>query len=1093
MTMLIKAWLLCQLAVVSVEMLESLPSMETFFGLKLTCTFPPATCFNRCFGIDSRGSSCKCDKLCVVFGDCCPDFYTFCYIFPNNEIMLKFIKSNGRPELTEQEMNRIEAFADSSSCNKVMIGNFGNYIYIRSIATCNKDYPNGDIKDKCEGRTRAFPLDIPLSVLSTPFMTYQNVYCAVCNYLDLTEGIKYWSAKIKCQVDIAVTLRTIEELRLYPEERCQTLLTSPDDVQLRICDGHLDHQSCSKNKEVQIPPDTSEREARSVSDSGPYVKAGYVGSGGVKYPSSSGRHDIRKRNADDTQEVNITLFNSGSDNTGHNVTKVDAFQRSASSSNDNLTEIDKASTPSLLLKTTSLPTESVTIAEKTIITTQVVKSQVVPMRMPFNLEADSSNNTVSTVASTDSPRDPLQAELNIQDSENTNSDVLIENNLSLLCDAYYYQYNRDRMWYKNPHCYACQHGWGVFKDTNTTSKRNEIKCRFTRLFDQEMGLWPSGTKEVNHQFGVYGNTFVFYSSDLGTVLDEVPSNCDIGAVYDMISHTCKATECPQGFLPYFETCVNTTLYSLYISNINDSTTLYVTMDGSTTAIYDRYLDLVQNVVDDLESVDFNKVELDQSSGMVSVNRSIKLTSLDLVKQGYLTEHITAHGELFIEHIFTLLQLKITVPILFNDTSQTLHDLMYGDSKQFLLENYNMTIRNYEVGTVQSCPTGISQTHTNLPMISIGRHVFVDIMKQLVDISKARFTIGRNANNSWIVESITYCGRTIFTEGQTVKTTSTISLLCNDTVTLDRAMFDEIGERVRLKTGELMAPSDFVRNGEDLVVCREALSQQSLILDRNSQILYKNILTIISIILKLLTFLVSICRKYSIQGGAYFYILALTTSFIDVVHLLENLTIVIIPTILPIMLHFSWLFALYNSMAWCINMIGSDSKRTISCCSRHLVISAIVPIATVVICATGDINDPPWDIGYGSNSHIFSAKPNVVLYGYVLPASVAVVITVLCHIYRIVRRKMYEKDKIFYSCNMLVTGLLVVQFTFGCLEGREDSTVFYYLYFTSSIIVSWTFLAICVLIWMKKPTRLSSSLKYMEATTTKSENIYETAD
>ncbi|KAK6175308.1 hypothetical protein SNE40_013797 [Patella caerulea] len=1053
-------------------MLEPPPLMETFFGLKFSCTSPSTSCFNRCLGSNPFPTfvpSCMCDQLCVVFGDCCSDYYTLCNIFPNNEIMLNFIKSNGRTKLTEQEMDRIEVFVDSSSCNKVMIGT--NEKYIKSIVTCNKDYPDRDIKDKCEGRQSAFPLDIPLSVLSTPFMTYQNVYCAVCNNLDLTYGIKYWSANIKCQVDNKVTLRTVEDLQGYPEESCQTLLTEPDNLQVRFCDMHLDHRSCSENNE------------------GLNVKDGYIGGGGVKDTSYTGRHGrpIRKRNADDTQDVNITLLNSGSDNKGQNVTNVNAFQRSASS-NDNITEIDKASTPSQSLKTIFLPTDSVTIAEKTTITAPVVKSEEVPVTVAFNLETDSSDNTVSTVAGTDSPRDPLQAEMN------KNSDILIENNLPVLCDAYYYRYKRDELWYKNPHCYACQHGWGVFKDANTTSKRNEIDCHFARFFNREFGIWSPDTKDVNHQVAVYANKFGFYSSDLGRMLDDVPSNCGIAAVYDMISQTCKATGCPRGYLPYHEACFDALLYSLYFSNTNHSTALYVTMNGSTTEIYDRYLDLVQNVVDGLEFVDFNKLELDQSSGMNSVKRGVKLTSLDLVKQGSITEHITAFGETLYKHSLTRLQLKFSVPILFNDMSKTLYDLMYGENKQFFLSIDNMTIRNYEVGTIHVCPVGILQTHTNLPMITIGQHVFVDIKKQLVDISKARFTIGRNANNSWIVESITICGRIISAEGQTVRTISTIPPLCNNTVTLDRVMFDEIGERVRLKTGQLIPPSDFVRNGEELVVCRESLlPEQSLIQDPNSQILYKNTLTIISIILKLLTFLVSVCRKYSMQGGTYFYILALAISLIDIVHLLENLTNVTLPTILPIMLHFSWLFALYNSMAWCINMIGSNSKRTTSCCCRHLVISAVVPIATVVICATGDVNDPPWDVGYGSNSHIFSAKPNVVLYGYVLPASVAVTMTTLCHIYRIVRRKMYEKDKIFYSCNILVTGLLVVQFTFACLEGLEDSTVFYYLYFTSPIVVSWTFLAICVLIWMKKLNRLASSLKYMETTTSKPENIYETAD
>ncbi|XP_050411834.1 uncharacterized protein LOC126826794 [Patella vulgata] len=1006
------------MVLVSLGMVPTLAILEEFFGLKFGCGIPvqscvPSNCTESDTSLSAPVAKCMCDEYCVTFGDCCQDYYTKCKTFINSQDILNFIVVKSKISIHEREDNDLISFSKLASCNKVTVGDYPTHIW--SIATCNKDYPDGDIKDKCEGRTRAFPLDIPLSVLSTPFMTYQNVYCAVCNYLDLTEGIKYWSAKIKCQVDKEVTLRTIEELRLYPEERCETRLTKPTGVRVRFCDGFVEQPAC--NSLILQPPD---REVRSVSDSGFKVAEEDFNTSGIndKDTVSPDGHAIKKRNAGDNQEVNITNTMERHDNSGHNVTSVNSFQ------------------------------DSVTV----------------------------------------------KPEIDIQDSENTNSDDLIENNLSLLCDAYHYQYQRDGLWYKNPHCYACQHGWGVFKDTNTTS--NEVACYLSGHFGGR-SQWPY-TKEVNHDFGVYENKFIFYSSDLGTVLDGFPSNCGIAAVYDMISQTCKRTWCPRGSLPYYETCVNTTLYSLYISNINDSTTLYVTINGSTKWIYSRYLDLVQNVVDDLESMDLIKLELDQSSGMVSVNRSIKLTSLELVKESVITEQITTpHGEILIEQSLTLLQLTVTVPILFNDTSQTLHDLMYGEISKHLFSIENMIIRNYEADTTQICPVGILETHNNLAMISIGRHVFVDIKERLVDISKARFTIRKNDNNSWIVASITYCNRD-YAVGQTVNSGGNLprstSLMCNSTLTLSSEMFDEIGERVRLKTGELIAQSDFVRNGDDLVVCRESLlPEQSLILDRNTQILYKNILTIISIILKLLTFLVSICRTYSVQGGAYFYILALTTSFIDVVHLLENLTNVNVPTILPIMLHFSWLFALYNSMAWCINMISSNSKRTTSCCCRHLVISAVVPIATVVICATGDINDPPWDIGYGSNSHIFCVMPNVVLYGYVLPASAAVVITAFCHIYRIVRRKMYEKDKIFYSCNILVTGLLVVQFTFGCLEGLEDSTVFYYLYFTSAIGVSWTFLAICAILVLNKTRIMSSSVKYLENTNTKSQNVYETAD
>ncbi|KAK6175309.1 hypothetical protein SNE40_013798 [Patella caerulea] len=1074
--------------------------METFFGLQFTCTFPPTTCSNRCLGrdssIDDIGSPCMCDPLCVVFGDCCPDYYTLCNIFPNNEVMLNFIKSNGRTKLTEQEMDRIEAFADSSSCNKVLIGTYETYI--RSIATCNKDYPEGDIKDKCEGRQSAFPLDIPLSVLSTPFMTYRNVYCAVCN-LDLNYGIKYWSANIKCQVDKAVTLRTIEELQLYPDERCETILTKPTDIQVRLCDGHLDYQSCSsslggdKKREavdntgpVLSPPlDISVREVRSVPDSDFNVKKGNLNTSG---------HDIRKRNAGDNQGLNNTNVNGKSEGKQQNVTSINEFEDLDTdkqfffNNTANPANHDSTSTPLTLFNTTSLPTEHVTIMEKIKIPASV---QPDPIRMPLNVEPD---NITSTDSSPNPIIPPAQQEMKIEASENVNDDF-IENNLPLLCDAYYSQYNRDGLRYKNPHCYACHHGWDVFKGSNTTSKRKAIACQFSTFFGR-VSSWPN-IKVVNHYFGVYGNSFSFYSSDLGRVFDEVPSSCGIAAVYDMISQSCKNTKCMRGSVPYYETCINTTLYSLYSSNINDSTTLYVKINGTTTGIYDKYLELVQNVIDDLESMDLNQMGLDQSSGMIAVNRSIKLISLDRVRQGYTTEQKTESGEILFQQALTHLRLKLAVPILFNDTSKTLHDLMYGNNSNYRFSIEDMIIQNYEFDTTHSCTVGIPNTHTNLPMISIGRHVFVEIKESLVDISKARFTIRKNTNNSWKVASITYCDRG-YPNGNSVNSIVNIrpkaSLMCVNTLTLSRAMFDELGERVMLKTGELIAPSDFVRNGEELVVCRESLLlEQSLIQDRTSQILFKNTLTIIAIILKLLTFLVSICRKYSVQGGTYFYILALTTSLIDVVHLLENLTNVNTPTILPIMLHFSWLFALYNSMAWCINMIGSNSKRSTSCCCRHLVISAAVSIATVVICATGDVNDPPWDVGYGSNNHIFSAKSNVVLYGYVLPASAAVVITALCHIYRIVRRKMYEKDKIFYSCNILVSGLLVVQFTFACLEGLGDSTVFYYLYFTSSIVVSWTFLAIFVLIWMKKPTRLSSSLKYIKTTTTKPENIYETTD
>ncbi|KAK6175307.1 hypothetical protein SNE40_013796 [Patella caerulea] len=992
-----------------VSMVRPRPILNEFFGIKYGCgslvqSCVPSNCTESGPSLTSfHETKCMCDKHCVPFGDCCQDYYTYCKHFMNREDFLNFVTEKSKISLHEREENDLIRFSQLASCNTVNIGEF--VTYIRSIATCNKDYPEGDIKDKCEGRRSAFPLDIPLSVVSTPFMTYQNVYCAVCNNLDLNYGIKYWSATIKCQVDKSVTLRTIKELQLYPEERCETRLTKPDEVQVRLCDGLVEQPSC--NSRITPPP---ERDVGSVSDHDLKIK-GNLNTSRVsdKDTAVPDGHVITKRNAGDNHEVNITDAKDGRDNTGHNATSVN-----------------------------------------------VNKFQAF---------------------------DHVKPAIDTQGSDIMKTGDFIENNLSLLCDAYHYQYQRDGLWYKNPHCYACQHSWDVFKDTNTTS--NEVTCHFAG-FSAHGSTWPD-TKDVFHHFGVYGNKFVFYSSDLGRVLDDVPSNCGTAAVYDMIFQSCKATGCPRGLLPYYEACVDASLYSVYLSNINDSTILYVTINGSTTEIYDRYLDLVQNVVDDLEAMDLNKLKLDESSGMNSVKRGVKVSSLDIVKQGYITQDITtAHGQSLLTHALTLLQLKITVPVLFNDTSRTLHDLMYGETSKHLFGIENMIIRNYEADTTQACSVGILQTRTNLPMISIGQHVFVDIKKQLVDISKARFTIRKNTNNSWIVASITYCDRD-YTNGKSVNSVINVppstSLMCNNTLTLSRAMFDEIGERVRLKTGQLIPPNDFVRNGEEFVVCRESLlPEQSLIQDRTSQILFKNTLTIIAIILKLLTFLVSICRKYSMQGGTYFYILALTTSFIDVVHLLENLTYVTSPTILPIMLHFSWLFTLYNSMAWCINMIGSNSKRTTNCCCRHLVISAVVPIATVVICATGDINHPPWDVGYGSNNHIFSAKPIVVLYGYALPASVAVVMTTFCHIYRIVRRKMYEKDKIFYSCNILVTGLLIVQFTFGCLEGLEDSTVFYYLYFTSSIVVSWTFLAICAILMLNNI--MLSSLKYLENTNTK---------
>ncbi|ESO91389.1 hypothetical protein LOTGIDRAFT_153827 [Lottia gigantea] len=944
---------------------------EDFFNLTFTAC--PPICVNKCFKdptklTDFNVRLCQCDPDCILFGDCCISFYTFCFIFRHPSDNIEFIKSKRDREKQTEEEKKISDFKNKAQCEGFILSDH-SAVNLLAIANCPTEYPEGDIKDKCTGNKTAFPLDIPVSIPALSYWLFKNVYCALCNNFTLND-VLYWKTEIQCYIRLYDDIITVEQFTDYkPAVPCKTMVTLPDDsIKVRVCNPDL------KPRNTEIAQDLQ----------------------------NSSRH-----------ENTATMPTSQNSNESMSYTN--------QGENQNFTQNGNISLP--------------------------------------NQDSEELKNTVST------PLPFLPFGL-----PNISIDALTQANLDVLCNAYMYEYtsreNGSVTKYFNPHCRAFEVGWQNFD-------RNErIQCELTAggVFNRV----PLGSRLVRFQFGIFGKYIYFYSMESKSLLTNSYPKCSAEKYFEFVTKSCELFSCAQNYSAYYLNCMPTFLL------INDTTFRHNPMQSTlyaktnvvlTTSDVKTFQQATDYVLDAFADSGLNVYRPENIYHSTILPLDIHIDSLEIVRLATLT-----YPEMgSVEFVPGLLKADLVIPVLFNDFNQTISNLREGSLTDSTL------VSNYPDDRNLVCYHGSRVTYQNLDLNVLQKRAFVEIDGILVDLVETMFTLRITRLNPIHVVTVTVCRSLLLssnTQGQFVPKPNE---QC-DNLTSQLSQFSLTNGSLKLSDKIIIPNGDFFIKGDKVDICSRALKGNTLLADyRSLRAIFKNVASATSMLLKILAFIISLISRDDNPGTVYFQSLGMTCTLIDFIHLLDSLSFHNSDEVLAVFLHLAWLLVAYSFCAWCINMVCCNSKRTLKCLSRHFFISFAAPVMTILLCATGDINTPPWNIGYGSTGKIFSAQLKVVLYSYIIPFAIGITCVLMCHIYRLARRKSYKKNKSFYSRHILVTSVLTLQFGFGCSEALSELSVYYFLYFSSSVLVAWSFLLIACHGLRKPKSRLSNPSRYLQST------------
>ena len=153
---------------------------------------PDVSCKGRCGSIlssDSQALLCSCDKKCVMFGDCCRDFYDVC---PNIQSPPSFTYNHGHVSCLQlpikTQANRVRPsnhfFGQATSLFDRLICRFPEYIFsfgtlqprfgVFGISACPRAYPEGNTTGVICGL-----MYNPYKAAKSQ-LRYQNAFCESC-------------------------------------------------------------------------------------------------------------------------------------------------------------------------------------------------------------------------------------------------------------------------------------------------------------------------------------------------------------------------------------------------------------------------------------------------------------------------------------------------------------------------------------------------------------------------------------------------------------------------------------------------------------------------------------------------------------------------------------------------------------------------------------------------------------------------------------------------------------------------------------------------------------------------------------------------
>ncbi|XP_060082789.1 uncharacterized protein LOC132562076 [Ylistrum balloti] len=219
-----------------------------FFNLNVTCHLD-----QLCSMPNRNDVTCRCDNECVLFGDCCADWYTRNVSGSNSGIL----------NAMENPSDWYTANMDDAKYASILIGyirnsectsiqNGSDLLQLRVIAKCPEAYKDEGTKDGCESGA-LHPIEhVPVSLRlhESVQIVFKNKMCAVCYGYKETEVVP-WTVYARCPDNMPS--QGSENLKTSLKRECKFYVISPSNVgELRKCQQVDSPPECDGNKTASL-------------------------------------------------------------------------------------------------------------------------------------------------------------------------------------------------------------------------------------------------------------------------------------------------------------------------------------------------------------------------------------------------------------------------------------------------------------------------------------------------------------------------------------------------------------------------------------------------------------------------------------------------------------------------------------------------------------------------------------------------------------------------------------------------------------------------------------------------------------------------
>ena len=173
---------------------------------------------------------CFCDDICLLYGDCCYDFFSTCLGFKLTDYKM-IIDQRTRIYTKYQESVNLEYLMKYIKCLSVTKDTKEQYIM---VSGCPSE-KSKDLIAKCQNQSLSDFGPIPVSLVAFPFLTFRNIFCALCHGFERND-VQFWNVSAVCPK--TMDLSVINETSLILLSQMCFIDTKPRSyVTPRACDS----------------------------------------------------------------------------------------------------------------------------------------------------------------------------------------------------------------------------------------------------------------------------------------------------------------------------------------------------------------------------------------------------------------------------------------------------------------------------------------------------------------------------------------------------------------------------------------------------------------------------------------------------------------------------------------------------------------------------------------------------------------------------------------------------------------------------------------------------------------------------------------